>query len=183
MSHKLNSLLSPPLFHSALEPCIVCRVLTTFQGLGLFPILQLSASVHALSTIRVVRATSVNKKAICIGCLCTSGWIIHDLAYCQLRYQNAKTVSCEECQVCVRLNSFFVFFMELSCLKGIRFSTLFLSIQFKDIVWKMAAVFVIEQRIWRLRPRDASCVQNCILTYCLIHTQSVCTVYCLLQYV
>lgn len=72
-----------------------------FSSSTLFPVQQLSASILVLSTVRVVQATSVSRKVICIGCLCTSGWIIHDSAYCQLGLQGAKIVSCVDCQACV----------------------------------------------------------------------------------
>ena len=72
-----------------------CRASTTFPHYFQFP--QSSAFIFVLLT---VQDTSVGKKAICIACLCTSGWIIHELAYCQLGSRSAEAVQCVEDRGC-----------------------------------------------------------------------------------
>lgn len=77
-----NMNLTVSLLPPRIPPCaaaVCCRALTTFHGPHYF---QHCSRVPLSSHRRkiLVQATSVNKRAMCIGCLCTSGWIIYALA-------------------------------------------------------------------------------------------------------
>lgn len=110
VSHRPMWTSCQSLVFSFIPPCAaaMCCIQSSdnFSNSRLFPNTTLECLCPYVISSQGSASHFSKQEGICIGCPCSSGWIIHDLAYCQLGSRSAKTVLWEECQRRVGWNSF-----------------------------------------------------------------------------